>query len=90
MGVLGDGWLANAPAPPTYLVLGDGAFRDIPHADGIGTWKANALTYEVDANGTTTLFDWSVGLHLIQSAAKYSYSLGIASEMNWRTLELVA
>ena len=61
LGKLGDEWLMDAPRAPEYLVLGPEAFHDIPHADGVGSWNASFLTYEVDANGWLTLFDWSVG-----------------------------
>ena len=38
-----------------------GAFKRIPHADGVGSWCANELIFECDANGVLTLFDWSHG-----------------------------
>ena len=54
LGVVSDAWIDDAPPPPEYLVLGPGAFKDIPHADGIGSWNASELIFECDANGGLT------------------------------------
>ena len=56
-----DAWIDDAPPPPEYLVFGPGAFKRIPHADGVGSWCACELIFEWDANGALTLFDWSHG-----------------------------
>ena len=47
--------------PTLQTPNGPEAFYEIPHADGVGSWNASFLTYEVDANGVLTVFDWSVG-----------------------------
>ena len=51
-------WLNAAPDPkPKDLILGDGAFRQIRHADGVGYWRANAIIFDVSANGDVKPLD---------------------------------
>ena len=54
-------WLRGAPKGPSWLHLGAGAFKRIPHLDGIGYWVANAIVQQADAQGRLTVFDWTVG-----------------------------
>ena len=50
-------WLKAAPPPPPDLLGGERAFRKIPHADGIGHWRANCIIFDVAANGALTVLD---------------------------------
>ena len=54
-------WLRGAPRGPGWLHLGAGAFKRIPHIDGVGYWVANAIVQQADAQGGLTVFDWTVG-----------------------------
>ena len=54
-------WLRGAPRGPGWLHLGAGAFKRIPHIDGVGYWVANAIIQQADAQGGLTVFDWTVG-----------------------------
>lgn len=50
-------WIAAAPPAPEWLLLGDGAFRLIPHADGLSSWRANMVLFDVLPDGTLRVFD---------------------------------
>ena len=50
-------WLDAAPPAPGDLLLGDDAFRKVSHADGLGWWRANALVFEVRADGAARPLD---------------------------------
>ena len=54
-------WLRGAPRGPGWLHLGAGAFKRIPHIDGVGYWVAKAIVQQADAQGSLTVFDWTVG-----------------------------
>ena len=50
-------WLATAPKAPPDLLAGEGAFQMIPHADGVGHWRANCVIFDVAADGALTVMD---------------------------------
>lgn len=52
-----EAWLSAAPPAPPDLVAGDGAFRCIPHADGVGHWRVNCVLFDVKADGSLSVFD---------------------------------
>ena len=53
-----EAWFDTAPAPkPKDLILGDGVFKQIKPADGVGYWRANTIILDVRANGDVTPLD---------------------------------
>ena len=52
-----DAWMKAAPKAPNDLIVGDGGFRLIPHADGIGSWRANAIIFDVRSDGQVSPLD---------------------------------
>lgn len=47
-----EAWMAASPPAPKDFLAGDGAFRLIPHADGIGSWRANSIIFDVNPDGS--------------------------------------
>ena len=41
------------------LIIGDGGFLQIPHADGSGFWRANAVIFDIKADGAASPLDTS-------------------------------
>ena len=54
-----EAWLRAAPRPPKDFLAGDGAFHMIKHADGIGSWRANAIIFDVHPDGSIAPMDTS-------------------------------
>ena len=50
-------WMDAAPPHPADFLAGDGAFRLIQHADGLGSWRANAVIFDVDPDGAVRPMD---------------------------------
>ena len=50
-------WLKAAPLPPPDLLGGEHAFKKIPHADGIGYWRANCVIFDVAPDGALSVMD---------------------------------
>ena len=50
-------WLKAAPPPPPDLLGGEHAFKKIPHADGVGFWRANCVIFDVAADGALSVMD---------------------------------
>ena len=52
-------WLADAPRGPPPLILGLGASKLIPHADGIGSYHAMLIMVRASKDGRLQTLDWS-------------------------------
>ena len=81
LGVGGDEWVNGAPPSPGWLILGPGAFKRIPHADGVGSWRACEVIQEVEPNGTLKVFDWTDKFRIRFDAESLKRVLNVESDL---------
>lgn len=56
-------------------------FKLIPHADGIGAWRACEIVQEVEPNGVLKVFDWTNQFRIRFDAAHLKQVLNVESDL---------